>query len=196
MVVSSTPSTPTTPRTSGIVDLRLAPPNEEGHVQFYADFEIVAPVDLDQAQPTVLYVVNNRGRRTWGSQPFFLSRGMSRSRAGGSQKFRSRPGSSVWRHRVANDKDGVNVVGTVRAELSTDESADRLPFSNQLSYEPLASRLAEATLTRRLREKDSPQEIPRDRWRIQITKGPREEGAVSSRRRWSSRRTSRVSSPA
>ena len=108
---------------------------------------------------------------------FFLSRGYVTVSSGWIAEVPVTPRLLRLEAPVANDKDGVNVVGTVRAELSTDESADRLPFSNQLSYEPLASRLAEATLTRRLREKDSPQEIPRDRWRIQITKGPREEGS-------------------
>ena len=160
-----------------IVDLQLATPNEEGLVQFYADFEILAPVDLDQAQPTVLYVVNNRGRRTWGSQPFFLSRGYVTVSSGWIAEVPVTSRLLRLEAPVASNKDGVNIVGTVRAELSTDVPADRLPLSSQLSYEPMASRLADATLTRRLREKDSPQEVPRDQWRIQITKGPREEGS-------------------
>ena len=59
----------------GIVDLAAAAPNEEGRVEFYADLEILAPVDRGLAQSTVLYVVNNRGRRTWGADPFLLARG-------------------------------------------------------------------------------------------------------------------------
>ena len=57
-------------------NLSLAITGDAGRVQFYGDFEIITPVD--RAQPTVLYVVNNRGRRTWGSEPFFLSRSLRR----------------------------------------------------------------------------------------------------------------------
>ena len=66
---------PTDEANSRIVDLGLAITGDDGRVQFYGDIEIIVPVDRAQAQPTVLYVVNNRGRRTWGSEPFFLSRG-------------------------------------------------------------------------------------------------------------------------
>ena len=41
-----------------IVDLETATPNEDGRVEFFADLEILAPVDRDHAQSTVLYVVN------------------------------------------------------------------------------------------------------------------------------------------
>ena len=55
-----------------IVDLSRAATNGEGLVEFYADFEIIAPVDKGLAKRTVLYDINNRGRRLWGMQPFFL----------------------------------------------------------------------------------------------------------------------------
>ena len=52
---------PTDDANRRIVDLGLAIRGERGRVQFYGDIEIIAPVNLAQAQPTVLYVVNNRG---------------------------------------------------------------------------------------------------------------------------------------
>ena len=58
-----------------VVDLTLAATNGEGLVEFYADFEIIAPVDKSLAKRTVLYDINNRGRRLWGMQPFFLRHG-------------------------------------------------------------------------------------------------------------------------
>ena len=59
---------PTNEANRRIVDLGLAVTGDDGRVQFYGDIEIIVPVDRAQAQPTVLYVVNNRGHRTWGSE--------------------------------------------------------------------------------------------------------------------------------
>ena len=160
-----------------IVDLAAATPNEQGRVEFYADLEILAPVDRGLARPTVLYVVNNRGRLTWGADPFLLARGYVTVSSGWIAEVPPAPGRLRLEAPVAHDDDGVNVVGTVRAELVTDRRADRLPVSNQLSFEPLASRLPDATLTRRLREKDSPQPVARDRWRLLVAQGPGEEGS-------------------
>ena len=160
-----------------IVDLAAATPNEQGRVEFYADLEILVPVDRALAQPTVLYVVNNRGRLTWGADPFLLARGYVTVSSGWIAEVPPSSGRLRLEAPVAYDDDGVNVVGTVRAEFVTDRPTDRLPISNQLSYEPLASRLPAATLTRRLREKDPPQPIARDRWRLLVTQGPREESS-------------------
>ena len=160
-----------------IVDLAAATPNEQGRVEFYADLEILVPVDRGLARPTVLYVVNNRGRLTWGADPFLLARGYVTVSSGWIAEVPPSPGRLRLEAPVAHDDDGVNVVGTVRAEFVTDRPVDRLPVSNQLSYEPLASRLPDATLTRRLREKDPPQPIARDRWRLLVTQGPGEEGS-------------------
>ena len=160
-----------------IVDLAAATPNEQGRVEFYADLEILVPVDRGLARPTVLYDVNNRGRLTWGADPFLLARGYVTVSSGWIAEVPPAPGRLRLEAPIANDDDGVNVVGTVRAEFVTDRPAGRLPVSNQLGYEPLASRLADATLTRRLREKDPPQPIARDRWRLLVTQGPREEGS-------------------
>ena len=160
-----------------IVDLKTATANERGQVEFYADLEILTPVDREQAQPTVLYVVNNRGRRTWGGEPLFLGRGYVTVSSGWIAEVPVSSGLLRLEAPIANDNEGINVVGTVRAEFLTDQPADRLPISNQLSYEPLASRVPDATLTRRMREKDAPELIPRDRWQLQVTKGPRDEGS-------------------
>ena len=161
-----------------IVDLAAAAPNEEGRVEFYADIEILAPVDRSLAQPTVLYEVNNRGRRLWGADdPFLLSRGYVTVSSGWIAEVPLSPDLLRLEAPVANDGDGVNVVGTVRAEFVTDAPAERLPVSNQLSYEPIASSVADATLTRRVREQDAPELIARDRWRLLVTEPPREDGS-------------------
>lgn len=160
-----------------IVDLAAAAPNEEGRVEFYADLEILVPVDRSRAQPTLLYEVNNRGRRFWSGDPFLLGHGYVTVSSGWIAEVPVSRDLLRMEAPVANDDDGVNVVGTVRAEFVTDTPVDSLQVSNQLSYEPIVSSAAEATLTRRLREKDPPELIARDRWRLQVTEPPREEGS-------------------
>ena len=160
-----------------IVDLDAAAPNEEGRVEFYADVDILVPLDRSRAQPTLLYEVNNRGRRLWGADPFLLSRGYVSVASGWIAEAPVSRDLLRLEAPVANDRDGVNVAGTVRADFVTGAPAERLRVSNQLSYEPVASSVAEATLTRRLRERDAPEPIARDRWRLLVTEPPREEGS-------------------
>ena len=161
-----------------IVDLDLAVTDGEGRVQFYGDIEIIAPVDRAQAQPTLLYVVNNRGRRTWGAEPFFLSRGYVTVSSGWIAQVPVSGDVLRLEAPVALDpKDQIPVVGRVRAELTTDAATDHLPVSNQLAYEPLRGSLAEATLTRRLREADTREPIAREHWRLSLRYDGLDEGS-------------------
>ena len=161
-----------------IVDLGLAVTGDDGRVQFYGDIEIIAPVDRAQAQPTVLYVVNNRGRRTWGSEPFFLSRGYVTVSSGWiAQVPVSRDLLRLEAPVAIDPDDGIPVVGLVRAELQTDVATDRLPVSNQRAYEPVTSSLGDAALTRRLREMDPPEPIPREQWRLEVRYDGSDEGS-------------------
>ena len=164
----------------GIVDLELAIPDERGRVLFYGDIEIIAPVDRALARPTVLYVVNNRGRRTWGGEPFFLERGYVTVTSGWIAQVPVTPGLLRLEAPVAFDSDDrIPVLGTVRAELSTDAATDRLPVGDrsQLAFEPLVNGLPAATLTRRLRERDPREPVPRDRWRLGVRYDGLDEGS-------------------
>ncbi len=162
-----------------IVDLSRAATNGEGLVEFYADFEIIAPVDKSLAKRTVLYDINNRGRRLWGMQPFFLRYGYVTV-------------SSGWIAEVPFDdrllrieapgalgEDGVPMVGMVRSELTTDALTNRLPLASRgaLAYEPVIDSLPKAELMKRRRERDTAELIPRDHWELLMAKGPQEEGS-------------------
>src|SRR5579863_1866517 len=52
---------PTAAANAGIVDLALAPRDEEGRVHFSADFMMLRPKDAARGNGTLLYEVNNRG---------------------------------------------------------------------------------------------------------------------------------------
>ncbi|HEV2124838.1 MAG TPA: alpha/beta hydrolase domain-containing protein, partial [Chloroflexota bacterium] len=54
---------PEHPLNSGIVDLDKAPRDDEGRVQFTADFCLLQPVDEAKGNGRLLYEVSNRGRR-------------------------------------------------------------------------------------------------------------------------------------
>ena len=170
---------PTLEANADIVDLDLALTNGEGRVEFYGDVEILAPRDLRLAQPTVLYDVNNRGRRLWGGEPFFLRRGYVTVSGGWIAEVRVDPRRLRLEAPVAYDDDGVPVVGFVRAEIITETATTRVTISDrdQLAYEPVLSELPRATLTKRLREADPPQPIPRDAWSFHVVTGPRGEGS-------------------
>ena len=161
-----------------IIDLDLAVTDGQGRVQFYGDIEIIAPVDLAQAQSTVLYVVNNRGRRTWGSESFFLSRGYVTVSSGWIAEVPVTGDLLRLEAPVAFDPtDQIPVVGMVRAELTTDVATTRLPVSNQLVYEPIRSSVPDATLTRRLRAADVREPVERDRWQLGVRYDGRDEGS-------------------
>ncbi len=169
---------PTLDANAHIVDLELAPTNGEGRVELYGDLEILAPRDLSLAQPTVLYDVNNRGRRLWGAEAFFLRHGYVTVSSGWIAEVPVGPRLLRLEAPVAHD-DGVPVVGRVRAEIVTDVATDRVSLSdrNQLAYEPVLSELVNATLTKRLHEADAPQSIPRAEWNVVVVDGPHEEGS-------------------
>ena len=164
---------------AAIVDLDRALTNGEGRVEFYGDVEMLAPRDLRLAQPTVLYDVNNRGRRLWGGEPFFLRRGYVTVSGGWIAEVRVDPRRLRLEAPVAHDDDSVPIVGLVRAEIVTETATTRVTISdrNQLAYEPVLAELPRATLTKRLREADPPQPIPRDAWSFHVVAGPREEGS-------------------
>src|SRR5689334_4586162 len=54
---------PTHPSNRNIVDIRLAPRNSRGKVEYAADFELLRPADPSKGNGTLLYDVNNRGNK-------------------------------------------------------------------------------------------------------------------------------------
>src|SRR5438045_1270502 len=54
---------PNLPANKGIVDLTKAPRNARGKVEYSADFDILRPTDAAKGNGTLLYDVNNRGRK-------------------------------------------------------------------------------------------------------------------------------------
>src|SRR3954468_17799947 len=55
---------PNDPKNAVIVDLKLAPRNARGMVEYAFDFYILKPIDLSKGSHKVMYEPPNRGRKT------------------------------------------------------------------------------------------------------------------------------------
>jgi hypothetical protein len=169
-----------------IVDLGLAPRNAKGKVEFAADVYLLAPKDLSRGNGALFYDVNNRGNK--------LALGMfnrapgdpaldSQNPAG--DGFLMRQGFTVvwsgWIGELLPGGDrlllqvpkarekGRLVRGPVRFEMCADAPTTSMPLSrrpNHGSYTPTAEGEANGVLTKRLRETDPREEVPRSGWRL------------------------------
>src|SRR5262249_13055789 len=63
---------PNDPKNAVIVDIKLAPRNARGKVEYSFDFYVLKPIDLTKGRHKVMYEPPNRGRKTHGS----LNRGL------------------------------------------------------------------------------------------------------------------------
>ncbi len=166
---------PTHPRNRRIVDIDLAPRNDDGRVEFAADIEILAPRDLSKANGAVFYDVNNRGNPTClgvvggGGDGFFERHGFIVAWSGWIAELIPDGRRLCLRAPVAT-QGGLPIRGVVRAEMCPDSDAERLPIAhwrNHGSYEPTRPGERGATLTWRLLEKDARVPIPREQWRLE-----------------------------
>ncbi len=55
---------PNDPKNAVIVDIKLAPRNARGKVEYAFDFYILKPIDLAKGSHKVMYEPQNRGRKT------------------------------------------------------------------------------------------------------------------------------------
>src|SRR5437762_9389060 len=58
---------PNDPKNAAIVDIKLAPRNARGKVEYSFDFYILKPIDLSRGNHKVMYEPPNRGRKTYAS---------------------------------------------------------------------------------------------------------------------------------
>ncbi|MDA1051271.1 MAG: alpha/beta hydrolase domain-containing protein [Planctomycetota bacterium] len=158
-----------------VVDLEFAPTNDAGLVEFSADLEILAPVDLSKSNGAILYDVNNRGNRVClgqfnggGGDDFLLRQGFIVVWSGWIAELLPGGGRLLLDAPIATE-DGRPITGMVRAEFVSDYPADRYQishFGNHGSYPPTEKGLAEAVLTWRLNEADPRVVIPRSQWKL------------------------------
>ena len=171
---------PNDPKNAAIVDIKLAPRNARGKVEYAFDFYILKPVDLSKGNHKVMYEPPNRGSKTHDS----LNRG-----AGGND-----PGSltdpaklantfllprgytmvwSGWDFSAGTSSDDYNITITLPVAKNPDGSSIAGPAyeyivtggsAYELSYPAATLDQAKATLTHRVHLDDVPQVVPAGGW--------------------------------
>jgi hypothetical protein len=166
---------PTDSANATIVDLQHAPRNDVGRVEFSADLEILAPIDLAKSNRAMLYDVNNRGNRVClgqfnggGGEDFLLRKGFIVVWSGWIAELLPARGRLLLDAPIAS-ANGQPITGVVRAEFVSNRKADRYTishFGNHGSYPPTEAGLANAVLTSRLNEADPRVVIPKSQWKL------------------------------
>jgi len=168
-----------------IADIKLAPRNARGRVEFWTDFFLLKPVDSKRGNGRLLYDVNNRGNKLalWtfnearGNNPTTL--------ADAGNGFLMRHGWSVlwcgWSGEVdpGNDRvlaglpvatdNGKPITGKVYVEICRDEPVESsplywTPWMLAIPYPPVSADTKQTRLTMRPTRSQPAVEIPADQW--------------------------------
>jgi len=179
---------PENPANGRIVDLDLAPRNEDGQVEFWADFFLLQPVDPAKGNGRLLYDVHNRGNKLalWTfNEGERSNEPVSIEHAGNGFLFRQ--GFALlwtgWNGDVAADgtgrllaglpvarhQDGKAVTGRNYVEFSVDEMVYSQaffgsPWGTPKAYPPVSLDNRDAVLTKRASRGEPAVEVPRKDW--------------------------------
>lgn len=177
---------PSHPRQAGIVSLEKAPRNARGMVEYAMDVYIMRPTDITKGNGTLLYEVNNRGRKlllpvlheALEGTPGALNDPTTAADAGNGFTFRQ--GYTIVWSGWDPDAPKVNHGMTLRAPVATENGrpivqtirdefifGTRLPATRltaPLSYDAATEDQAQARLTVRAKEGDARTEIPASQW--------------------------------
>jgi hypothetical protein len=179
---------PELPANAAIVDLKRAPRNSKGRVEFWADLCILAPKDSTKANGAVLYDVNNRGNKlvlgmfneAGGNNPktkadcgngFLMEQGFTIVWCGWDGELL--PGGDRLRLAAPLARDGEkSLTGMVRCEIVLNEGGITrtvINWANHGSYRPTAKGLANATVTLRERPDHERRSLPPDQWKLHVS---------------------------
>ena len=170
---------PNDPRNEVIVDIKLAPKNARGMVEYSTDFLILRPIDASKSNRRLIYDVTNRGRIS--GFPVLNSSSAENnptSAADAGNGYLMRQGYTIvmsgWDFSAAGDgsfsttvpvaanPDGSPITGPNTEELVVDIGAD--PTMLRLTYPAASLEKSQATLTVRHRYADPPVTIPASGW--------------------------------
>src|SRR4051812_14719759 len=147
-----------------ITDIKLAPRNVRGMVEYNVDFWLNKPVDMSKANGTLLHDVPNRGN----VRSVELNVGGSGDSVVG-DGFLQRQGyvlsDNGWegdvatglqvRIPVAKNRNGTEIVNRVRSEYILSAPACTADITTPPSYQAVSTSNASATLTRRIHQYDA-----------------------------------------
>ncbi|MDX1982598.1 MAG: alpha/beta hydrolase domain-containing protein [Bryobacteraceae bacterium] len=182
---------PAAPANRDVVNLALGPRNAQGHVEFFADFVILAPRDPGKGNGTLLFEVGNRGRKG-------LLRVFNRAAESNDPRTAAEMGDGLlfqegfllvwlgWQFDVprepplmsvtvpvAKNPDGSPITGWVRSDYVPDEALTRFSLGDRLFFPYKAANPADAgnTLTERSLADGPRRVIPRSEWRFSADRG-------------------------
>src|SRR5882762_4209717 len=144
---------PNDPRNALITDIKLAPKNARGMVEYVVSFYLVKPIDMSKASRLMWQDVPNRGgrvtigvaERTYGD--IGLSSGWQGDNAGGTAPG---PNNDYAIVPIARNPDGSSVTGSVMARIFNVSGVNSQPLivhSNPVPYKPASLDTKLATLT-------------------------------------------------
>src|SRR6266566_3219403 len=171
---------PNDPKNAIIVDLRLAPRNANGKVEYSFDFYILKPIDLTKGNHKMLYEPPNRGRKTISA----LNRGVGGEDPGSvtdasllANSFLMPQGYSIsfsgWDVSAGTSTANFNTTITLPIARNSDGSPITGPSyeyivnpgaSYELTYPAATLDQSQATLTHRAHLNDVPQIVPASGW--------------------------------
>lgn len=144
---------PNDPHNAIIQDIKLAPRNARGMVEYIASFQLVKPVDMSKSSQLMWHDVPNRsGRITITPREravgdIGLSSGWQGDHSG---QTVPRPNNDYVIVPVAKNSDGSPITGRVMGRILNAAGADSRPMivhSNPLPYRPVTLDTKQATLT-------------------------------------------------
>lgn len=178
---------PDHPANATIVDLKRAPRNSQGRVEYWSDVFLLQPVDPLRGNRRILYDVNNRGNKLalWTFNTGERTNDPS-TLAHAGDGFLMRQGYSIlWcgcSGEVVEDgtqrlcmglptafENGRPITGRIHVEISVDEPAVSRefgwsPWGTAAAYPAIDLDDPTAQLTRQLTRSDPPHPVPRSEW--------------------------------
>jgi len=174
---------PNLPRNEAIVDLKLAPRNARGEVEFSADFYLLKPVDPRRGNGRLFYEVGNRGgksmlvtfqKATGSPDPSteaefgdgaLMRQGFTLLWMGWQWDVPERPGVMRMQMPIATE-NGRRITGLVRGNFILNEKSATAPAAdrNHLAYTPVDPQSADSVMTVRDEPTAKGDIIPRSKW--------------------------------
>jgi hypothetical protein len=164
---------PNDPLNEVITDIKLAPRNIRGMVDYNMDFWISKPVNMTNANGTLLHDVPNRGR----VRSLELNVGGSGDNNAGDGLLQRQGyvlSDNGWqgdvstglqiRLPVAKNRNGSEITGRLRAEYILDAPTSTVDVTTPPAYEAVSTNNADAILTRRVHQNDAREVIPNNQW--------------------------------
>lgn len=163
---------PADPANAAITDIQFAPTNRAGLVEYSADFKLLVP-SADIANGGLLYMVNNRGGGASAPeislQDPLAGMGFTYLLTGWIGEITPSDGR-LRLHAPIVGSSSQPISGDVRYEVSVGRESNDVNIAGDghLAYAPTAAGLANATLTRRLYQRDPRIPVERSQFSLKV----------------------------